>query len=237
MVLDLFSNFDSQSGSGMGYMLYWFLSLYFFLMVVSSSSYWMSSNWIEALVIGLHKFDPGKMHSSQPFSDPGFSSLICSSWLVVGFMGFLSLLPYYDDLAREPSFIYSVTMTLWWYALASYTLSSPINLFYGVLTTSKNVLYFFIMLILESVSWATRGFTFGARFLVTGTVGSMGSFFLCSMMIDSSNVLSYFMLGALAFFWGIYEILVVSFQSYLIGLLGIIFCSPHPMMPSGRRNS
>lgn len=62
----------------------------------------------------------------------------------------------------------------------------------------------------------------------------MGRFFLCRIIIDRKGFLGYFLLGSIAFFWGIYEILVVSFQSYLIGLLGIIFCNPRPITPKGR---
>nr|YP_008475601.1 ATP synthase F0 subunit 6 [Fulvia mutica]BAN79046.1 ATP synthase F0 subunit 6 [Fulvia mutica] len=234
MVLDLFSSLDRFSGmGGLWFMVYWLVSLYFFCWVASGATYWVVSNRIEMLLLGLHKFDPGKMRSSQPFSDPGFSSMICASWLVVGYTGFLSMFPYFDDMARDPAFIYSVTMGLWWYALISYSLCSPKNFLFSIFLGPKNALYFFGMMILEAVSWMTRGFTFGARFLISGTFGACVSYVMCDMLCAwsyfESGVLNWFFLLIGAFFWNIYEVLAISFQCYLIGLLGICFCNPHPM--------
>nr|QDP14177.1 ATP synthase F0 subunit 6 [Vasticardium flavum] len=234
MVLDLFSSLDRFSGSlGLWFVVFWLVSLYFVVWVCSGSTFWMVSGRVEALVLGLHKFDPGQMHKSQPFSDPGFSVLICSSWLVVGSTGFFSMYPYFGDMARDPAFIYSVTMTLWWYALISYSLCSPKSFIYSIFLGPKSVIYFFGMLILESVSWVTRGFTFGARFLISGTFGTCVSYVMCDMLsawsFSEDGVPGWFGMLLGAFFWNIYEVLAITFQCYLIGLLGICFCNPHPI--------
>nr|YP_009926631.1 ATP synthase F0 subunit 6 [Tridacna gigas]QNK04054.1 ATP synthase F0 subunit 6 [Tridacna gigas] len=181
MMLDLVSKFDHFSGSGFGVpLLYWFLSLGVLVIFLNGSSYWMAMNWTEAFVLGLLSFDPANLRDSRAFSDPGYSLLVCSAWLVVGFMGFLSLCPYYDDMAREPAFIYSVTMVLWWYALLSYGMSSFRHFWYSLFLSSKSATFFIFLLILETVSWISRGMTFGARFVVSGMFGTGVSYSLAS---------------------------------------------------------
>ena len=132
--------------------------------------------------MGLHKFDPGQIHKRQPFRDPSFRVIICRSWLVVGFIGFLRMCPYFNDMGRDPSFIYRVTITLWWYALTSYRLCSPKNFIYRIFLGPKTSLYFIGMLVLEAVSWLTRGFTFGARFLIRGTFGTCVRYVICDIL-------------------------------------------------------
>ena len=181
-------------------------------------------------MLRLHKFDPGQIHKSQPFRDPGFRRLICSCWLVVGFTGFIRLFPYFNDLARDPAFIYRVTITLWWYALSSYAICRPKNLAYRVFLGTKNILNFLFIFILESVRWVRRGLTFGARFLARGSFGTCVRYILCDILSNYEG-LGYrgFIILAGCFAWNLYEVLAITFQCYLIGLLGICFCSPRPM--------
>nr|YP_009539748.1 ATP synthase F0 subunit 6 [Tridacna derasa]AYP72634.1 ATP synthase subunit 6 [Tridacna derasa] len=181
MMLDLVSKFDRFSGSSfMVSLVYWGLSLAVLIVFLNGSSYWMVMNWTESFVLGLLSFDPASLRESRAFSDPGYSLLVCSAWLIVGFTGFLSLCPYYDDMARDPAFIYSVTMVLWWYAMLSYGLASFRHFWYSLFLSSKSATYFMLLLSLEVVSWFSRGLTFGARFVVSGMFGTGVSYALAS---------------------------------------------------------
>nr|YP_010574771.1 ATP synthase F0 subunit 6 [Hippopus porcellanus]UZM09090.1 ATP synthase F0 subunit 6 [Hippopus porcellanus] len=314
MMMDVVSNFDHFSGvSFVVPLVYWVLSLLVLILILNGSSYWMAMNWTEAFVMGFLLFDPAKMRDSRAFSDPGYSVLVCSAWLVMGFTGFLSLCPYYDDLAREPAFIYSVTMVLWWYALMSYGMSSFRHFSYGLFLNAKSAVFFMFLLVLETVSWLTRGITFGARFIVSGMFGTGVSYALASQLslsnsaavpsesasevaerseemcsdpnqvmeaqLDSAlagladsqsqydsfsellegsmeydyladveealsclaeaaseffSMIDYSYLGmvVLNFAWTFYEMAMLGFQCYLIGLLGICFCMSEPLAVS-----
>ena len=122
--------------------------------------------------MGFLSFDPANLRDSRAFRDPGFRVLVCRAWLIIGFTGFLSLCPYYDDLAREPAFVYRVTIVLWWYALLSYGMSSFRQFSYALFLRAKRAMFFMFMLVLETVRWLTRGITFGARFIVRGMFGT-----------------------------------------------------------------
>jgi len=134
----------------------------------------MVPNRLEALIISSSRFDPGKIRDRQAFRDPGFRGYICGVWFIVGFTGFLSLLPYFGRIACEPILIYTITIGLWWNRLASHFFRTPKNFTYRVLIRSKNILFFFGWFSVEVLTWVTRGITLGARFLVRMLLGSMG---------------------------------------------------------------
>nr|YP_009123002.1 ATP synthase F0 subunit 6 [Tridacna squamosa]AJK90886.1 ATP synthase F0 subunit 6 [Tridacna squamosa] len=183
MMLDLISKFDHFSGSNfLMSSVYWILTLSTLIMFLNGSTYWMTMGRGEAFVLSLLLFDPANFRESRAFSDPGYSVLVCSAWLMVGYTGLLSLFPYYNDLAREPAFIYSVTMVLWWYALLSYGISSFRQFWYGLFLNSKSATYFILLFFLEAVSWVSRGLTFGARFLASSMFGTAVSYALAGRL-------------------------------------------------------
>lgn len=147
----------------------------------------------------MHKTDPGKIRDSQAFRDPGYRGYICTVWVLVGFTGALSLVPYFRGIAREPIFIYTITIRLWWYGLVSYAFGIYKNLVYAVVRGTKYILIFFVMLVLEVVTWITRGVTFGARFLVRITLGYIGRYFLSRVIVDRSVQIS-IIFGSLSIF-------------------------------------
>nr|QCX31180.1 ATP synthase F0 subunit 6 [Tridacna maxima] len=189
MMLDLISKFDHFSGSSfLVSLVYWTMTLATLVVFLNGSTFWLVMNWGEAFVLGFLAFDPADLRESRAFSDPGYSVLVCSAWLTVGYTGFLSLCPYYDDMAREPAFIYSITMVLWWYALLSYGISSFRQFWYGLFLSSKSATYFILLLFLETVSWISRGMTFGARFVVSGMFGTGVSYALAGCLSVDVNV-------------------------------------------------
>nr|QHD44983.1 ATP synthase F0 subunit 6 [Tridacna crocea] len=182
-MLDLISKFDHFSGSNiLASSVYWVLTLSTLVLFLNGSTYWMVMSRGEAFALSLLLFDPANFRESRAFSDPGYSVLVCSAWLMVGYTGLLSLFPYYDDLAREPAFIYSITMVLWWYALLSYGISSFRQFWYGLFLNSKSATYFVLLFFLEAVSWISRGLTFGARFLASSMFGTAVSYALAGRL-------------------------------------------------------
>nr|YP_010166285.1 ATP synthase F0 subunit 6 [Tridacna crocea]QRV60346.1 ATP synthase F0 subunit 6 [Tridacna crocea] len=182
-MLDLISKFDHFSGSNfLTSSVYWVLTLGTLVVFLNGSTYWVAMSRGEAFVLSLLLFDPANFRDSRAFSDPGYSVLVCSAWLMVGYTGLLSLFPYYNDLAREPAFIYSVTMILWWYALLSYGISSFRQFWYGLFLNSKSATYFILLFFLEAVSWVSRGLTFGARFLASSMFGTAVSYALAGRL-------------------------------------------------------